>query len=157
MYWSLQTALFSQEYDLAYYTTYVSGGTYSLKSTPYNSFMRNFSWQVLFTLMVFSFLPKNVHFISKNAMLCLFLKNVSPSKRVISFILNNLHFPMVEGTAFYTLHKSRVLIIPCKADGFCFFIGLPDEIYKCRLVSLSNLELNFFLVLWSNLREALHY
>ena len=36
--------------------------------------------------MVFSFLPKNVHFISKNTILCLFLKNVSPSKRVICFI-----------------------------------------------------------------------
>ena len=79
-------------------------------------------------LMVFSFLPKNVHFISKNAISCLFLKNISPSKRMICFILNNLHFSMVEGIAFYALHKSRVLIIPCKADGFCLFIGLPDEI-----------------------------
>ena len=78
--------------------------------------------------MVFSFLPKNVHFISKNAISCLFLKNVSPSKRVICFILNNLHFPMLEGIAFYALYKSRVLTIPCKADGFCLFIGLPDEI-----------------------------
>ena len=59
---------------------------------------------------------------------CLFLKNVSPSKRVICFILNNLHFPIVEGIAFYALHKSRVLIIACEADGFCLFIGLPDEI-----------------------------
>ena len=58
----------------------------------------------------------------------LFLKNISPSKRVVCFILNNLHFPMQEGIAFYALHKSRVLIIPCKADGFCLFIGLPDEI-----------------------------
>ena len=65
---------------------------------------------------------------------------------------------MVEGIAFYALHKSRVLIIvPCKADGFCLFIGLPDEIYKCRLVSLSTLEFNFFIVLWSNLKETLHY
>ena len=79
--------------------------------------------------MVFSFLPQNVHFISKNAISCLFLKNVSPSKyRAICFILNNLHFPMVEGIAFYAPHKSRVLIISCKADGFCLFIGLPDEI-----------------------------
>ena len=70
-------------------------------------------------LMVFSFLPKNVHFISKNTTSCLFLKNVSPSKGVICFILNNLHFPMMEGIAFYALHKSRVLIISCKADGFC--------------------------------------
>ena len=74
-------------------------------------------------LMVFSFLPNNVHFILKNAISCLFLKNVSPSKRVICFILNNLHFPMVEDIGFYALHKSRVLIIPCKADGFCLFIG----------------------------------
>ena len=37
---------------------------------------------------------------------------------------------MVEGIAFYALHKSRVLIIPCKADDFCLFIELPDEIYK---------------------------
>ena len=74
------------------------------------------------------FSTKNVHFISKNLISCLFLKNVSPSKRVLCIILNNLHFPMVEGIAFYALHKSRVLIIPCKADGFCLFIGLPDEI-----------------------------
>ena len=79
-------------------------------------------------LMVFSFLPKKVHFISKNAISCLFLKNDSPSKTVICLIINNLHFPMVEGIAFYALHKSRVLIIPCKADDFCLFIGLPDEI-----------------------------
>ena len=91
-------------------------------------------------LMVFSFLPKNVHFISKNEISCLFLKNVSPSKRVICFILNNFHFPMVEGVAFYALHII-VLIIPCKAD------GLPDEILKCRLVSLFFLEFNFFIVL----------
>ena len=32
---------------------------------------------------VFFSKPKNVHFISKNAISCLFLKNVSPSKRVI--------------------------------------------------------------------------
>ena len=78
--------------------------------------------------MMFSFQPKNVHFISKNAISCLFLKNVSPSKRVICFILNNLHFPMLEGIAFYAVHKSKVLIISCKAFDFCLFIGLPDEI-----------------------------
>ena len=78
--------------------------------------------------MVFSFLPKNVHFISKNGILCFFLKNVAPSKRVVCFILNNLHFPMVEGIAFYALYKSRVLIMPCIADNFCLFIGLPHEI-----------------------------
>ena len=108
-------------------------------------------------LMVFSFLPNNVHFVLKNAISCLFLKNVSPPKRVICFILNNLHFPMVEGIAFYALHKSRVLIIPCKADGFCLFIRLPDEIYKYRLVSLSTWEFNFFIVLKSILKETLHY
>ena len=37
---------------------------------------------------------------------------------------------MVEGIAFYALHKSREMIIPCKADGFWLFIGLPDEIQK---------------------------
>ena len=84
----------------------------------------------LFTLMLFSFLPKIVHFISKNAISCLFLENVSPSKRVICFILNNLHFPIVEGIAFYALYKSKVLVIPCKADDSCLFIGPPDEIYK---------------------------
>ena len=104
--------------------------------------------------MVFSFLPKNVHFISKNSLLRLFLKNVSPSKTVVCFILKNLHFPMVEGISFYALNKSRVLVIPCKADDFCLFIGLPDE---SRLVSLSNLEFNFLIVLWSNLKETLHY
>ena len=64
--------------------------------------------------MVFSSLPKNVQFIKKNAILCLFLKNVSHSKRVLCFIVNNLYFPMVEGNAFYALYKSRVLIIHCK-------------------------------------------
>ena len=77
------------------------------------------------SLMVFSFLTKNVHFISKNSISCLFLKIVSPSKEVVCFILNNVHFLMVEGIAFYALYKSRVLIIPCKADDFCLFIGLP--------------------------------
>ena len=77
---------------------------------------------------VFFFLSKNVHFISKNVISCLLLKNVSPSKRVACFILNNLHFPMVQGIAFYALHKSKVLIIPCKADDFCLFIALPDDI-----------------------------
>ena len=37
---------------------------------------------------------------------------------------------MVEGIAFNALYKSRVLKIPCKADDFCLFIGLPDEISK---------------------------
>ena len=121
--------------DLVSHTTYVVcvnfihkwwDGTYCLKSTPNDRFfVRYFSWQ--FYLWCFLFYQKNVHFISKNAILCLFLKHVLPSKRVICFILNNLHFPMVEGIAFYSLYKSRILIIiPCKADDFCLFIGLPD-------------------------------
>ena len=64
---------------------------------------------------------------------------------------------MVEGIAFYNLYKSRVLIIPCKVDDFCLFMGLTDEIEKGGLVSLFNFEVNFFIVLWSNLKEALHY
>ena len=36
---------------------------------------------------------------------------------------------MVEGIVLYGLYKSRMLIIPCKADDFCLFIGLPDEIF----------------------------
>ena len=78
----------------------------------------------------FFFSTKKCQFyLKKNVILCLFLKNVSPSKRVICFILNNLHYPMVEGIAFYALYKSRVLKIPCKPNVFCLFIGLPDEIY----------------------------
>ena len=67
---------------------------------------------------------------NKNAILCLFLKIVSPSKRVICFIPNNTHLLMVEGIAFHALYKSKVLIIPYKADNVCSFIGLPDEISK---------------------------
>ena len=77
---------------------------------------------------VFFSTEKCALYFKKNAISCLFLKYVSPSKKVICFILNNLHFPMVEGIAFYALNKSRVLIIPCKANDFCLFIGLPDEI-----------------------------
>ena len=73
------------------------------------------------------FYQKMCTLFKRNAILCLFLKNVSPSKRKVCFILNNLHCPM-EGIAFYALHKSRVLIIPCKADDFCLFIGLSEEI-----------------------------
>ena len=82
--------------------------------------------------MVFPFLPKKMCTLlkNKNAILCLFLKIVSPSKRVICFILNNMHFPMVKAIVFYALYKSKVLIIPCKADDFCLFIGLPDDIKK---------------------------
>ena len=35
---------------------------------------------------------------------------------------------MVDGIAFDALYKSRMLIIFCKADDFCLFTGLPDEI-----------------------------
>ena len=80
--------------------------------------------------MVFSFLPLFCALYLKKAVLCLFLKNVLPSKRVVCFILNNLHFLMVKGIAFYAPYKSRMLIIPCKADDFCIFIELPDQIYK---------------------------
>ena len=61
-----------------------------------------------------------------------FLKMFRPLKGwVVCFILNNLHFlVVVEGIAFYALYKSRVLIIPCKADDFYLFIRLPDEIIK---------------------------
>ena len=106
---------------------------------------------------MFSFLPKKKCAFSlkkKNSFLCLFLKNVSPSKRVVFFILNNLHFPMVKRIAFCALYKSRVLIIPCKAHDFCLFIALPDEILKKSPVPLSNYEVNFFIVLWSNLKET---
>ena len=74
----------------------------------------------------------NVHFILKNAILRLFLKNGSHSKMVISFMLNNSYLSMVEveGIAFYALYKTRVLIILCKAEDSCLFIGLPNEIYK---------------------------
>ena len=79
---------------------------------------------------VFFSTKKCAFHLKKNAISSLFLKNVSPSKRVVCFILNNLHFPMVEGIAFYSLYISRVLVIPCKADDSCLFITLPDEIYK---------------------------
>ena len=82
-------------------------------------------------------LYKNVHFISKMcilfkifAILRLSLKNISRSKIVVCFILNNLYLPIVEGIAYYALYKSRVIIIPSKVDDFCLITGLPDEIYK---------------------------
>ena len=88
-------------------------------------FLRQFSFNRFLVktlrVMMFSFLPKN-------AIVCLFLKNVSPSKWMICFILNNLHIPMVGGIVFYARYKSRVLIIPCKADDCCLFIKLPDKI-----------------------------
>ena len=81
----------------------------------------------MFTNGVFFSTKKMCILFKKNSILCLFLKNVSPSKRVIRFILNNLPIPMVEGIVFDALYKSRVLIIPCKADDFYLFIGQPDE------------------------------
>ena len=41
---------FSQNYNLVSCNTYVymSGRTYSVKSTPNNRFLRNFSWQIIF-------------------------------------------------------------------------------------------------------------
>ena len=80
---------------------------------------------ILFKKMCILF-KKNCILFKKSAILCLLLKNVSPSKGVVCFILNNLNFPMVECIAFYVLYKSRVLIIPCKADDLCLFIGLPN-------------------------------
>ena len=64
---------------------------------------------------------------------------------------------MVKGIAFYALYKSRVLIIPCKADDFVYLQSYQTKFKKNLLVLLSNLEFNFFIVLWSNLNETLHY
>ena len=48
---------------------------------------------------------------------------------------------MVKGIAFYALYKSRMLIIPCKADDFCLFIVQPDEnLNKWRPLYLSNIH-----------------
>ena len=51
---------------------------------------------------------------------------------------------MVEGIAFYDLYKSRILIISCKADDFCYVESYHLKFKKSRLVSLSNLEFIFF-------------
>ena len=48
-----------------------------------------------------------------------FLKMFRPLKGWHVWILNNLHFPMVEG-----------ITDDCKADDFCLFIGQSDEISK---------------------------
>ena len=93
-------------------------------------FWELFHGNFLFIFIVFFFSTKKCTLYlkkkkQKNFILCLFFKNVSPSQRVVCFILNNLHFPMGEGIAFYALYKSKVLIIPCKADDSC--LGLPDE------------------------------
>ena len=106
---------------------------------------------------VFFSTKKCVLYLKKMQFRVCFLKIFRPPKMVGCFILNNLHFPMVDCIAFYALYKSRMLIIPYKADDFCLFIGLSDQIQRSRLVCLSNLEFNFFIVLWSNLKETLHY
>ena len=103
---------------------------------------------VFFSTIKFAFYLKNV-------ILCSFLKNGLPSKRVISFFLNNLHLPMVEGIAFYALYKSRVLKTPYEADDICFLIGLPDEFKKSRLVAHSILKLSFPMFCGITLRK--HY
>ena len=107
-----------------------------LSFTFSNNFPSASAWRQLLTnssailqlVWCFLFYQKMCLLFNKNSILCLFLKNVSPPKRAVCFILNNLHFPMVEGIAFYALYKSGVLIIPYKPDDFCLFIQLPDEI-----------------------------
>ena len=62
-------------------------------------FWQKLSWCFLF------YQKKKCNLLKKNAIFCLFLKNVSPSKRLVCFVLNNVHFPMVEDLAFHA-HKS---------------------------------------------------
>ena len=88
----------------------------------YPAINHNFVCCLVLNIMAFSF------YLKKNAILCFFLKNVSPSKRVLCFILNNSHMPMVEGVAFCAPYKSRILIILYKAVNFWLFIEPPDEI-----------------------------
>ena len=90
-------------------------GTYILKSTPNDSDLRE-SFMAIF-IYCYGVLFSTKKCIQK-AILRLFLKKISPSKRMVCFILNNLHFPMVEGIVLYALYKSRVLIIPYKTDDF---------------------------------------
>ena len=49
---------------------------------------------------VFFSTSKCAFYLKKNAILCLFLKNVSASKRMVCFILNNSHMPMLKGVDF---------------------------------------------------------
>ena len=77
---------------------------------------------VIFSTKKFTF------YLKKNAILCLFHKNVSASKRMIFFLIIRTCQCKLHCIAFYALYKSRMLIIPCKADDFCLLIGLPDEI-----------------------------
>ena len=39
---------------------------------------------------------------------------------------------MVEAIAFYAKYKSRVLMIPCKADTFCLFIGQKTRTHTLK-------------------------
>ena len=48
---------------------------------------------ILFSTKKYAFYLKK-----KNLILCVFLKNISPSKKVVCFILNNFHFLMLEGS-----------------------------------------------------------
>ena len=43
---------------------------------------------------------------------------------------------MQEGIAFYALHKSRVLITPYKAHGFCLFIGCSYVAISCTTIEI---------------------
>ena len=103
-----------------------------------------------FTYGVF-FSTEKCALFSKNAISCFFLKNVSPSKRMVCFILNNLHIRMVEDFALYALYKSKVLIIPCKADGFRLFIKW--NLKKVAWYRYPILELIFSLICGVTLRK----
>ena len=67
---------------------------------------------------VFFSTKKCALYLKKNAILYLFLKNVSPSKRMVYFILNNSHLPMVQGMVFNALYKSKILIFLNKVHIF---------------------------------------
>ena len=83
-------------------------------------------WHAPFSFKVWCFLFYQKICISFNKIhFCVcFLKMFRPLKGWICFILNISHLSVVEGIVFYGLYKSRVLIIPCKADDFCLF-GYP--------------------------------
>ena len=81
----------------------MSGGTYGLKSIPNNKFLRNFSRQFYLHSWCFLFYQKMCTFFKKNAILCLFLKNVSPSKRVMFFF----HYCFQTKTYYVHLHSQN--------------------------------------------------
>ena len=103
-----------------------------------------------FVLLVFCFLfyQRMCTLFQKMQFHVCFLKMFRSPKRLICFILNTLHFPMVEGIAFYALHQSRLLIIPCKADDFCFFLSGYQKKFKKKIAwyrySISNLIFSLF-------------